>query len=76
MIVTLPESGKIVLAGDAVLVAANLKEGLLPGICWNGEMAARAIEKLQHMEKEGMKIITGHDPESWKDLKIAPEYYE
>lgn len=76
MIVTLPKSGKMVLASDAVSIAANLKEGLLPGMCWNGEMAARAIEKLQHMGREGMKIITGHDPEWWKDLKIAPAYYE
>ncbi|MGD0915434.1 MAG: hypothetical protein ABSB22_03150 [Thermodesulfobacteriota bacterium] len=42
----------------------------------NTKKIARAIEKLNHMEKEGMKIITGHDPEVWKGLKKAPEYYE
>lgn len=76
MIVTFPQSGKIVLAADAVMVAANLREGLPPGTCWNSEMAMRAIERLRHMESEGAKIITGHDPEAWKGLKIAPEYYE
>ncbi|MGD0916991.1 MAG: N-acyl homoserine lactonase family protein [Thermodesulfobacteriota bacterium] len=76
MIVTLPKSGKIVLTGDAAQIASNLSEGLLPGICWDGEFAARAIEKLQHMKREGMLIICGHDPVSWNDLKIAPDYYE
>ena len=76
LIVNLPKSGRIVLAGDAVQVAANLSEGILPGICWNSEMAVRSIEKLQHMQKEGMRIVLGHDPVSWKDLKIAPDFYE
>jgi N-acyl homoserine lactone hydrolase len=31
IIVTLPRSGKVVLAADAVLIAANLKEGILHG---------------------------------------------
>ena len=76
LIVNLPKSGRIVLAGDAVQVAANLSEAILPGICWNSEMAVRSIEKLQHMQKEGMQIILGHDPVSFEHLRIAPEYYE
>jgi glyoxylase-like metal-dependent hydrolase (beta-lactamase superfamily II) len=74
-IVTLPESGPIVLAADSLPVRENLRSGCLPGICWNNEMAARSIEKLQHMEREGMKIILGHDLESFKELRIAPQYY-
>jgi N-acyl homoserine lactone hydrolase len=76
LIVNLPKSGRIVLAGDAVQVGENLSKGYLPGICWNSEMAGRSIEKLQHMEREGMRIILGHDIESFKQLMIAPEYYE
>ena len=76
LVVNLPTSGRIVLAGDAVQVGENLSKGYFPGICWNSEMAVKSIEKLQHMHKEGMQIILGHDPESFERLKIAPEYYE
>ncbi len=76
LIVDLPKSGRMVLAGDAVQVGENLTKGYLPGICWNSEMAVRSIEKLQHMEREGMQIILGHDLASFERLKIAPEYYE
>ena len=63
-------------AVDAAPTRENLEEKLIPGICWNSEMAIRAIEKLQHMESVGMHIITGHDPVDWKTLKIAPDFYE
>ncbi len=76
LIVNLPKTGRIVLAGDAVQVGENLSKGYLPGICWNSEMAVRSIEKLRHMQKEGMQIILGHDLVSFKELKVAPEFYE
>jgi N-acyl homoserine lactone hydrolase len=76
VVVTLQKSGKIVLAADAVQVGENLSKGYLPGICWNSEMAVRSIEKLQHMEREGMEIILGHDLPSFEKLKTAPKYYE
>lgn len=76
LIVNLPKYGKIVLAVDAAQVAEILEEKIIPGICWNSEMAVRAIEKLQHMQSIGMHIIMGHDPVAWKTLKIAPDYYE
>jgi N-acyl homoserine lactone hydrolase len=76
LIVTLPYSGKMVLAADAVLVNANLRDNVPPGLCWNSELAIGVIERLRHMEEQGMKIITGHDPELWLGLKIAPDSYE
>jgi glyoxylase-like metal-dependent hydrolase (beta-lactamase superfamily II) len=76
LIVNLPEYGKIVLAVDAIPMRENLEEKIVPGICWNTEMAIRAIEKLQHMQSAGMHIIAGHDPVAWKTLKTAPDFYE
>lgn len=76
LVVNLPKSGRIVLAGDAVQVEENLSKGYLPGICWNSEMAVSSIEKLQHMQAEGMRIIPGHDLMSFRELRTAPEYYE
>lgn len=77
LIVNLPESGKIVLAADAAALEENLLEKVLPSHeIWNSEMAVKAIEHLQRMKAEGAFIILGHDPDLWKALKIAPDYYE
>lgn len=77
LIVNLPIYGKIVLAADAVSLAENLDEKVLPGHeIWSSEMAVRAIENLQQMQKAGALIILGHDPVLWKTLKKAPDYYE
>lgn len=75
-VVTLPGAGRMVLAADSVPVRENLSSGYLPGACWDNDMAARSIGKLQRMEREGLKIILGHDLASFKELKIAPDYYE
>lgn len=77
LMVNLPKSGQIVLAGDAVQLAVQLNEkGILPGISWDSAAAMRAIEKLRHMQRQGMRIIPGHDPEIWETLMIAPAFYE
>jgi N-acyl homoserine lactone hydrolase len=75
-IIKLPKSGTMVLAADAAQVGENLSKGYLPGGCWNTAMAARSIKKLQHLEKEGAKIICGHDLPTFEQLRLAPEWYE
>ena len=77
LVVDLPNSGKIVLAGDAVQLAVQLDEkGILPGISWNSADAMCSIEKLRHMKAEGMFVIPGHDLGVWETLKIAPAFYD
>ena len=77
LIVDLPNSGKFVLAGDAVQLDQHLTEkGVLPGISWNSVDAMRSIEKLCHMHAEDLFVIPGHDPDLWKTLKKVPEYYD
>jgi N-acyl homoserine lactone hydrolase len=76
LIVNLPKSGKTVLTADAADMADNLDDGHLPGVYWNGEETLRAIVKIQHLRREGALVMMAHDPEQFKALKIAPEYYE
>jgi glyoxylase-like metal-dependent hydrolase (beta-lactamase superfamily II) len=76
VILNLPVTGKIVIAGDAVPMAEIIDEGTLPGVAWNGEAAMRAVSKMQHLKREGAFVLLGHDPDQFRTLKLAPDYYE
>jgi N-acyl homoserine lactone hydrolase len=66
-----------VLTGDSCYTTEILNENLLPGLGWNQELTVRSVQKLRWARDfAGYKIITGHDPGSFKDLKKAPQYYE
>ena len=75
LVVTLPESGRIVLAGDAAQVAENLSDKVPPGLCWNSQLAVEAIQKLQHMQAQGALVILGHELSALETLRLAPDYY-
>jgi N-acyl homoserine lactone hydrolase len=76
VLVNLPESGRVVLTGDAVQVAENFTDKVPPGMCWCSQLAVQAIEKLQHMQTEGALLIFGHELSLLDTLKLAPDYYE
>jgi N-acyl homoserine lactone hydrolase len=76
IMVNLPITGRIVIAGDAVSMSETLDQGILPGVAWNGEAAVRAVSRIQHLRREGCFVLLGHDPEQFGTLKLAPEYYE
>jgi N-acyl homoserine lactone hydrolase len=76
VLVNLPKSGRIVLVGDAVQVEENLTDNVPPGVCWSSQLAAQAIEKLQHMQAEGTLLIFGHELSLLDKLVLAPNYYD
>ena len=76
LVVELPKSGRIVLAGDAAQVAENFSDKVPPGICWNSQLAVEAIQKLQHLEAQGALVILGHELSALETLRLAPDYYE
>jgi len=76
LVVRLPKSGRFVLPADAADMLEILDEGLIPGVVWNAEAAARAVGKIQHLRREGAFVVTGHDPEQFKTLRLVPDYYE
>jgi N-acyl homoserine lactone hydrolase len=76
LVVDLPRSGRIVLAGDAAQVLENFADLVPPGICWNSQLAVEAIQKLRHMEAHGALVILGHEFSALATLRLAPEYYE
>ena len=76
VLVNLPRSGRVVLAGDAVQVAENLTASWPPGMCWNSQLAVQAITELRHMQKEGALVIFGHELSQLDALRVAPGRYE
>ena len=77
LLLNLKNSGPMFLAADSCYTKANLQDGVLPGLMWNAEETVRSVERMRYLhEARGAQIITGHDPEAWKQLKKAPAYYD
>jgi N-acyl homoserine lactone hydrolase len=77
IMVTLSNTGKIVLAMDAASFEENYREQIPPGEgIWSEEWAQKAYVKFKGLEEEGAFILFGHDPDQWKTLKIAPQFYD
>lgn len=77
LMVNLPKSGKMFFSGDSCYTTENFEKNILPGLAWNFgecEKTMRLIHKL--VEADGAKLFVGHDPEAWKSVKQAPNYYE
>lgn len=76
LVVDLPESGKIVLVGDAAQVNENLAEKVPPGMSWSSQYAVQSIERLQHLQAQGALLILGHELSALDTLRLAPDYYK
>lgn len=76
VIVDLPESGKIVLVGDAAAFQENLDYRIQPGVCSNTWYAMQSLNKLDHLRDAGLTLFYGHDIPQAEELKLSPEYYE
>jgi glyoxylase-like metal-dependent hydrolase (beta-lactamase superfamily II) len=76
LVVDLPESGKIVLVGDAAQVLENLTQKVPPGVCWSSQHAVRSLEKLRHLQAQGALLILGHELSALASLTLAPYYYQ
>lgn len=74
LLVRLPETGPVLIAGDAISRPGEFEEGF--GGAWDeaaAEVSARRL--LGIAEREGAWVIYGHDPEQWRGLRKAPEGY-
>jgi glyoxylase-like metal-dependent hydrolase (beta-lactamase superfamily II) len=76
--VRLRETGKVILASDAVYCAENLQQsGMLPG--WlEDETGYRAtLSRIRHLANAGAQVWYGHDPRQFATLRRSTEgWYE
>ena len=70
----LPQTGHVLLIGDAIARPSELQEGF--GGAWNHDLARASADKLMDIaQTHNALIIYGHDPEQWPTLKKAPDFY-
>ncbi len=79
MTVRLKNSGLIILTGDNVYFRENVEKSLPPNIvlAYNPTGFLTAYEWIrQQMATEKADFFTAHDPDAFKAMKKAPEFYD
>jgi N-acyl homoserine lactone hydrolase len=76
VLVSLPESGKIILALDAIDTWANVELETPSGIPWNAAMGLDSLRRLVQLAKrENATLFPGHEPTCWSKMKRSPDCY-
>jgi glyoxylase-like metal-dependent hydrolase (beta-lactamase superfamily II) len=77
LVVKLPETGAIVLSGDAVHFKSNWDNRRVPSINTDRESTATSMERIAGvMAKEKAQLWINHDKAQRDTLKMAPAFYE
>jgi N-acyl homoserine lactone hydrolase len=76
LMVELPKTGPVILAGDACYTHEHIDKERVPGVVWNPTLALHSIKRLKTLARlTGAKIFPSHDPVFWKTVKQAPDFY-
>ncbi len=76
VLVSLPESGKMLLAFDAIDTWENIERNTVSGIPWNSALALESMHRLVQLAKrENATLVPGHEPDCWSKLKRSPDCY-
>lgn len=76
VLVSLPESGKMLLAFDAIDARANVELEMPGGVPWNAALAIDSIRRLVQLAKrENATLLPGHEPDCWNKIKRSPDCY-
>jgi N-acyl homoserine lactone hydrolase len=76
LLVELPETGAVILSGDACYWQESIDKERPPGVVWNPTLALHSIKKLKTIARlVGGRIFPSHDPVFWDTVKQSPEPY-
>lgn len=76
VLASLDRTGEVLLASDAVPIAALLREPYAPKNSWDVAKAVAAVEEIAAMAARGVKVIFGHDVDQWAALRKGAEFYD
>jgi glyoxylase-like metal-dependent hydrolase (beta-lactamase superfamily II) len=79
MIVRLPKTGTVILTSDNVYFRDNVTKNLLPDVslAYSPTGILNAYQWIREMQaREKAEFFTAHDPDAFKAMKKAPEFYE
>lgn len=79
LMVRLPKTGSTILTGDAVYFRENIEKNLVPNIAlaYDPVGIVKGYDWVRRMKAtENANFFTAHDPDAFKAMKKAPEFYE
>lgn len=75
-LITLPQDGSILLTVDAAYTTDHFEDKALPGFLASAVDSVRSVAKLREIASvHDALVVTGHDPDAWKNFKKGPEEY-
>lgn len=77
-LLTLPNTGPVLLTIDAAYTLDHWNEKALPGLVTSSTQAADSVTKLRRIAADtGAMVVTGHDPDNWGTFLKAPyDFYD
>jgi N-acyl homoserine lactone hydrolase len=76
LLISLPNSGNILIAGDAIDTAEHLERDLWTH-CPEPETARESARRLQQIgAEEDALVLYGHDAAQWQTLRLSPQFYD
>jgi N-acyl homoserine lactone hydrolase len=76
LLVELPETGPVILAGDCCYWQRSIDEEVPPGVVWDPTRAMHSIKRLKTIARlTGGRIFPSHDPRFWESAIKAPDAY-
>ena len=75
VLVNLEKDQPMLLAADACYTVENLDGLLLSGLSCDNSAYVKSLKVLKDLQKRGVKIVTGHDPDAWASMKKFPDFY-
>ena len=59
------EGGTVVITADACYMRRSMEALHLPGVIMDADMALETYRRFAAMERAGMRLVFGHDPQQW-----------
>ena len=76
LLVELPESGPVILAGDCCYWQESIDKEIPPGVVWDPTRAMHSIKRLKTIARlMGGRVFPSHDPAFWASAIQAPDAY-
>ena len=74
------EGGTVVITADACYMRRSMEDLHLPGVIMDADMALDTYRRFAAMERAGMRLVFGHDPQQWvgindgevREISFAP----
>lgn len=68
-LVTLDQSGAILMASDAASLRSNLDNRTVPRNTWDSDRFLKSLDEIQRIQRSGATIFFGHDAQQWALLE-------